>query len=172
MARSNLANKIAIGIILFTVVTTSYFLYFWFQTRQFVQQIMPVYQTLDQLAQDQQNLETQSRQKVPADALRDYDRIQGEAQTIKAQLAAMHPATSRSEQVVAIFLKATDKLLDWNQAAKASLLAETAAQSAPPDKAAEAAKLSEETKAQCTTASTEYQTIIRTQLSRMLGLRR
>ncbi|HMM21125.1 MAG TPA: hypothetical protein PKA10_10325 [Selenomonadales bacterium] len=171
--QSSLQTKLAVFVIIGTVLSSAYFIYYWYQSYQYVEQLMPLYRSLELLGRDEDRLI--AGEQNPEELLRETDRIARSAEELKALCQEIPLTNNRSGKVNETFVGTTDRLLAWNQSTKAFLQAQAqylTEKNLQSPQAPAAQKLAEAKQLESTRAGEEYRKIMKTQLSRILGVTR
>lgn len=171
--RSSLQTKLAVFVIIGTVLTSAYFIYYWYQSQQYAEQMMPLYRSLELLGRDADRMAAE--EQGPEKLLPEVERIAKSAEELKVRCREVPPANNRSAKVNDTFIETADKLLVWNQANKALLQAKSqylSEKKLHSPKITDTQKLVEEKQTQSAAAGDEYRKVMKTQLSRILGVTR
>ncbi len=117
-------KPIIIALAFVLLIFAGYFGYQWYQTKQYIEKVTPMYRTLDSLDKDLDKVITQGDGKLYRDLIKEAERIKRATQDLKLRYIEITPPTDQSKQISEAFIKAMDKLTDWSDATTAYLQAD------------------------------------------------
>lgn len=117
-------KKTIIFAVLVVLIVASYFGYQWYQTKQYVEKVIPMYRTVESLDQDLEKVIAQGGGKLYRDLIKEAERIKKATQDLKLRYIEITPPTDQGKQISDAFIKAMDRLVDWSDTTTAYLQAE------------------------------------------------
>lgn len=123
-SRNRFGKKQSLVLVGLIFLIAAYFAYQYYQTRQYISHIMPLYKSMDMLYKDQEKAFIDNDGRLYKDIIADCERIKKDSTSLKLRFVEITPNTTEAVEISDAMVDALDKLIGYSEAAEASVRAD------------------------------------------------